>query len=71
MHAFQIRPQQSIVCIESKEFERTKDLRQYVGNWIQEVDYKTWIEGGLIDEAFAKKLKARAVALQPKVPVST
>jgi len=56
----------TLEVVESKEFERTKDLRQYVGNWIQEVDYKTWIEGGLIDEAFAKKLKARAVALQPK-----
>jgi len=52
--------------VESKEFERTKNLQQYRGDSVQEVDYKTWIESGLIDEALAKKLKARTVALQPK-----
>lgn len=56
---------QELEVVENKEFERTKTLYLHRHNSISELEYKTWIESGLISESMAKKLKARGTALQP------
>eukprot|EP00492_Amphilonche_elongata_P004775 TRINITY_DN513_c0_g1_i5.p1 TRINITY_DN513_c0_g1~~TRINITY_DN513_c0_g1_i5.p1 ORF type:complete len:310 (+),score=49.42 TRINITY_DN513_c0_g1_i5:40-930(+) len=55
-----------IEVVESKEFVRTKTLYKHRHNCISEVNYKSWIEGGLITGSMAKKLKARSNMLEPK-----
>merc|ERR1719499_501417 len=57
---------QELEVVEHKEFERSKSLYLHKHNSVSELDYKTWIEGGLISESMAKKMKARGTALVPK-----